>query len=87
MPLRTHPQSNKRSGLPLGISGTWRIRPDRRPAYEFMVTYREGRAIRTKHFHVGPSMDPELYLRQLQEAIKFRRAYEARYATIHRTAA
>jgi hypothetical protein len=60
-------QTNKVTGLPVGISATWRIRPSRSP-------YKNEKGIpKTKHFYVGVQPISLIkYCEQLSLAIHFR---------------
>lgn len=77
--LRSKPQPNKESGLPVGVSMTWRIRKDRQPYLEFLVNWkgRHGKS-RIKHFYVGvaPTSKKEREVRR--SAILFRKSYESK---------
>ncbi len=77
--LRSKPQTNKQSGLPVGVTMTWRTREDRQPYLEFLVNWkdRHGKA-RIKHFYVGvaPTLKEERDVRRA--AIQFRKSYESR---------
>ena len=79
--LRTRPQSNKTSGLPNGVSRTWRTRKGRQPYLEYLVNWIDelGKP-RIKHFYVGVDPTQEADWRARQAAIRFRKAYEAQCA-------
>lgn len=81
-PLRTRPQSNKRTGLPVGVSRTWRTYPrgERPPYLEFQVLWHDGSRPRIKHFYVGAYPTRRRLREVREEAIEFRRAYEERRA-------
>lgn len=75
--IRQREQANKKSGLPLGVSKTWRRRAGRRPYLELLVTYRDqetGR-MKTRHFYVGTDPDETSIQRAFREAVRFRQAY------------
>ena len=76
--LRTRPQSNKTTGLPIGVSRTWRSRKDRRPYLEYLVNWiDEVGKRRVKHFYVGVDPKQETEWKARRAAIAFRKAYEA----------
>lgn len=77
--LRKKPQPNKQSGLPVGVSMTWRTRKDRQPYLEFLVNWKDNHGKpRIKHFYVGttPTVKEERGARRT--AIKFRKEYESK---------
>ena len=76
MPRTYQAQHNKRSGLPAGITETWRKREGRRDALEFQVFYQEEGRPRIKHFYVGPEPLGTQRKDAMARAIAFRQAYE-----------
>lgn len=74
--FRSKPMSHKGSVLPLGVSETWRSRPNRNPYFEFQVYYVEDGAEKIKHFYVGVSPTRNKLRTQRKAAIKFRQDYE-----------
>jgi len=80
MRLRTKPQRNKTTGLPAGVSKTWRMRPaPRLPYLEYQVLYQDKHGIsKIKHFYVSVHPTPMVEALVKKQAIEFRQQYEAR---------
>ena len=82
MSLRTKPQSNKTTGLPVGVSKTWRMRPaPRLPYLEYQVLFQDKHGVsKIKHFYVSVRPTPRVDALVRKQAVEFRKQYEVRYA-------
>lgn len=77
MKIKLKPQSNKKLDLPVGVSATWRTRPNKRPYFEYQVFYKDEMGKhKTKHFYVGVNIYPDTCQLIKERAIKFRKDYE-----------
>jgi len=77
--VRKRAQANKLSGLPNGISKTWRQRENRQPYLEYLVNWRDDEGkVRIKHFYVGVAPTKKAERLVCREAVLFRKAYEAK---------
>lgn len=74
---RSKSQVNKTTGLPNGITKTWRKRKGKRPYLEFQTYWKDATGkVRIQHFYVGVEPTPEKEILAFQNAKAFRDQYE-----------
>jgi len=77
MRVRSKSSSAKKTGLPVGVTKTWRMRAVKSPYLEYQVFYQTKRGKhKVKHFYVGVNPEPTTERLARDRAIKFRKEYE-----------